>query len=520
MNTEVAAATPETRAPLSEALPASARLHEFEVRGVIGVGGFGIVYRAWDHTLEREVALKEYLPLSLAGRGDSSTVALRAPSHGEAFAMGLRSFVDEARLLARFDHPALVKVHRFWEGGGTAYMVMQLYRGRTLRDCRKSMTSPPDAAKCMQIIEPLLSGLEQLHRDGVYHRDIAPDNILVGDDGVPVLLDFGAARRVISSAQALTAILKPSFAPLEQYGDAPAMRQGPWTDLYALGATLHYFLTGQAPPSAASRVLYDEYVPLAQRGSPGCPTAFLEAIDWTLALHPRDRPQDVAAWRGALRGRNPVPAAVSAPASAPSAVQHAATAAIEPTVRLASTVRFEPSRAEVAKPARDLSRQPRAVTVAAAQSPREWVWTAKVCGVAFLTLLTSTSLSTMDLFAGTFLVHDSLSAAHLMRMLGAVGALSIMCWLSERAYRQFAVKSRKTTYMARLWRRTAALFALPCGYAAVLPLLESFRESTPYAVFNWAFILASIAAAGWVTLSIFQPAAAPAPRESTLAHVD
>ena len=119
------------------------RLHEFELRGVIGVGGFGIVYRAFDHSLEREVAIKEYMPSALAGRSGKHQVSLLSASHSETFALGLSSFVNEARLLARFDHPSLVKVHRFWEDNGTAYMVMPLYRGITLRSLRQQLRRLP-----------------------------------------------------------------------------------------------------------------------------------------------------------------------------------------------------------------------------------------------------------------------------------------------------------------------------------------------------------------------------------------
>ena len=235
------------------ALPVGHRLHEFELQGVIGIGGFGIVYRAFDHSLQRAVAIKEYMPSTLAGRTSRQQGSLLSQSHAETFAIGLASFVNEARLLARFDHPSLLKVHRFWEDNGTAYMAMPLYRGRTLRQWRQALQGAPDEAWLRKVLDRLLGALEVMHREAVYHRDIAPDNILVGDDGAPVLLDFGAARRVISDrSQTLTAILKPSYAPLEQYAESTGMRQGPWTDFYALGATLHFLITGRPPMAATS----------------------------------------------------------------------------------------------------------------------------------------------------------------------------------------------------------------------------------------------------------------------------
>ncbi len=292
-----------------DALPIGTRLAEFEIRSVLGAGGFGIVYLAWDHALEREVALKEYMPVTLAGRGPGHRVTIRAASHEETFAMGLRSFVNEARLLARFDHPSLVKVFRFWEDNGTAYMAMPMYHGRTLRQVRQAMApGSPGEAWARALIDPMLGALERLHREDVYHRDIAPDNIVLSDEGQAVLLDFGAARRVIGDrSHALTAILKPHFAPIEQYADVAAMRQGPWTDLYGLAATVYYLLTGQPPLPAAARALHDELPPLARLQPAGCSPSFLQAVDWAMAVRPQERPQSVALWRDVLEGRMAVP---------------------------------------------------------------------------------------------------------------------------------------------------------------------------------------------------------------------
>jgi serine/threonine protein kinase len=302
------AVPPTLSADAPAALPAGTRVAEFEVRRLLGSGGFGIVYLAWDHALEREVALKEYMPGTLAGRGTGLQVSVRSSSTADSFALGLRSFINEARLLARFDHPSLVKVYRFWEDNGTAYMVMPYYIGRTLRQVRQGMIVPPGEAACRRVLDALLSALDALHREGVYHRDIAPDNILLGDDGLPVLLDFGAARRVLGDrTQALTSIMKPHYAPLEQYADANAMRQGPWTDLYALGGTLYFLLTGQEPVAAASRALHDDQPRLTELRPRDCTAGFLAAIDWMLALKPPERPQSVHMLRDVLEGRIAMP---------------------------------------------------------------------------------------------------------------------------------------------------------------------------------------------------------------------
>jgi serine/threonine protein kinase len=285
------------------ALPIGTRLDEFEIRSVIGEGGFGIVYHAFDHALEREVAIKEYMPSAMAARNATMHVSVLSQGHVETFTLGLRSFVNEARLLARFDHPSLVKVHRFWEANGTAYMVMPYYRGRTLKAMRKSLSASPSEAWLRSLVEPLLGALEALHREGVYHRDIAPDNILLCEDGPPVLLDFGAARRVISDqSQALTAILKPNFAPIEQYAETEGLRQGPWTDLYALGATLHFVITGTPPQPATARAMGSQIDRLASVARRGVSGEFLRMVDWMMAPRPEDRPQSVAALRAVLGG--------------------------------------------------------------------------------------------------------------------------------------------------------------------------------------------------------------------------
>ena len=279
------------------------RLGEFEIRGLVGVGGFGIVYRAFDHDLEREVAIKEYMPGLLASRTVGGQVQARGRTHAETFEAGRRSFMLEAKMLARFDHPALVKVFRFWEGNGTAYMVMPLYTGQTLAQALKQLPGPPTETWLMGVLVPLLGALEALHSQQIFHRDVAPDNILLLRNGRPVLLDFGAARQVISDrTQTLTAILKPNYAPIEQYAEVPNLRQGPWTDLYALGAVVYASLTGKPPPPAAARTVQDDLVPLAdvaarleaehgQRYS----ATFLGAWQQTLAVRPNERPQSVQA---------------------------------------------------------------------------------------------------------------------------------------------------------------------------------------------------------------------------------
>jgi hypothetical protein len=317
----------------ASALPAGTRLGEFEISGLLGIGGFGIVYLAFDHALEREVAIKEYMPAMMAGRTETMHVSLRSQSDAETFALGLRSFVNEAKLLARFDHPALLKVYRFWEANGTAYMAMPVLKGRTLKQIRATLTEPPDEAWLRGMLDPLLGAIEHLHNAGVYHRDIAPDNIQIEPDGHPVLVDFGAARRVITDkTQTLTAILKPAYAPIEQYAEVASVKQGPWTDLYALGATLHYMLLGRPPSPATTRAVHDDVQPLAQQALPGCRPEFLAAIDWMLNPRPVDRPQSVAALREVLDGMSALPFAATQAAGMAQATAQAAPAAWDRTL--------------------------------------------------------------------------------------------------------------------------------------------------------------------------------------------
>lgn len=285
-------------------LPVGSRLAEFEITRIIGQGGFGVVYEAWDHTLERVVAIKEYLPSSLSTRqGDGSVVPL-SERHRETFDLGMRSFINEARLLAQFDHPSLLKVYRFWQERGTTYMVMPFYRGDTLRQALVSIPAGVDEAWLVRIMDGVTQALGVMHGANCYHRDIAPDNIiLLEGSGRPVVLDFGAARRVITDkTQAITVILKPGYAPIEQYAEMPDMSQGAWTDVYALAAVMHVAVCGRAPPPSVARLLSDSYVPLAgneilrQRYSP----QLLAAIDAGLGVRPEARPQSMAELRAAL----------------------------------------------------------------------------------------------------------------------------------------------------------------------------------------------------------------------------
>jgi serine/threonine protein kinase len=315
------------------ALPGGTTLGEFEITGLIGEGGFGIVYLAYDHSLQRRVALKEYMPSSLAGRGAGALVAVKSERHADTFQAGLRSFINEARLLAQFDHPSLVKVYRFWESNDTAYMVMPFYQGVTLKEALRLMKSPPDEAWLKRLLAQLLEALSVIHNEQCFHRDIAPDNILIQPDGRPLLLDFGAARRVIGNmTQVLTVILKPGYAPVEQYADVAAMKQGPWTDIYALAAVVYFSITGHAPVPSVGRMISDSLVPLSETAAGLYSAAFLKAIDLALSVKSENRPPNVVELR-ALLGLNEQP-------------QHEPPALHEQTAFVASQMDGKPAASE------------------------------------------------------------------------------------------------------------------------------------------------------------------------------
>lgn len=298
------ASAPASAAPDAGLLPVGSRVAEFEITRAIGQGGFGVVYEAWDHTLERVVALKEYLPASLSTRVVDGGVVPLSERHRETFDLGMRSFINEAKLLAQFDHPSLLKVYRFWQERGTTYMVMPFYRGDTLRQALAATPAGVEEGWLLNIMDGVTQALSVMHEANCYHRDIAPDNIiLLEESGRPVVLDFGAARRVITDkTQAMTVILKPGYAPIEQYAEIPDMAQGPWTDVYALAAVMHVAVCGRSPPPSVARMMTDSYVPLLgnealqKRYSP----KLLAAIDAGLGVRPEARPQSMSELRNAL----------------------------------------------------------------------------------------------------------------------------------------------------------------------------------------------------------------------------
>ena len=283
------------------ALPQGHRLQEYELVRVLGFGGFGMTYLGFDHNLDKGVAVKEYLPDDIAARTGEYSVVPKASQFRGDFEWGLERFLDEARTLARFHHPNIIGVYRFFEAHGTAYIVMEYAEGETLSEFLKRRKTL-DEADLKAILFPILDGLEVVHGADFLHRDIKPGNIIIRDeDNSPVLLDFGAARQAIGArSRSVTSIITPGYAPIEQYSSRGD--QGPWTDIYALGAVCYHALTGDVPDDATDRVRNDPLTPVAERSVGQASAGFLEAVDLALKVDEGDRPQSVAAWRTVLEG--------------------------------------------------------------------------------------------------------------------------------------------------------------------------------------------------------------------------
>jgi hypothetical protein len=328
------AALPQYR----NALASNTTLHEYRIEQVLGAGGFGTTYLARDTHLDKQLAIKEYFPSDIAMRAAEGTVQPASSQAESDYKWGLDRFLQEARTLAKFSHPNIVRVVRYFEANGTAYMAMDYERGEPLKNLLIVNPRLPEA-QLRRLAGPLLDGLRAVHAAGFLHRDIKPDNIFVRADGTPVLIDFGSARHALGGeTRALTAILTPGYAPLEQY--APDGRQGPWTDLYALGGVFYRCVTGVQPPDAVTRMRSDTLPDGLAKAASSYSAHFLRAIAWALTLDEKKRPQNVDAWRTALLAAGG--ATQINTAAAPSVVAPAAAAAVERTMRLE---RAAPARA-------------------------------------------------------------------------------------------------------------------------------------------------------------------------------
>jgi serine/threonine protein kinase len=358
------------------ALPVGTGVGRYRITAVLGRGGFGITYRAHDAKLNREVAIKEYLPSVFAVRHDGIAVLPSSTKSAEDFAVGRERFLEEGRILAGLQRtPAIVLVHDFLEANGTAYIVMELVRGTTLEACLKAK-GPLSSREVERILWPLLDGLERVHDTGFLHRDIKPANIIIGATGEPTLIDFGASRAaMVGRTTSLTAIFTPGYAALEQFTSA---RQGPSTDIYGLAATLYHAITGQKPPNAVERVVEDALLPLAIRRLAGFSRDLLLGIDAGLAVRAGDRPQSIAAWRSILRGA----VAAGGGDTVPWRPQTDADAATEQRQEIETEKRLEPE-------AKQRAAEPKAKTVGQFEvsKARRFEWLAPLLLVVFVILM-------------------------------------------------------------------------------------------------------------------------------------
>ncbi len=252
---------------LAQLPPRTVLNNQYLLGKVLGQGGFGITYLAWDMNLERKVAVKEYFPHGLAGRSqDRTSVSIYSDKANENFAYGLSKFMEEGKTLAKFqEHPGIVSVLNFFKVNNTGYLVMEYVKGITFKEYLEQEGGKIPFETALNILMPVMDALREVHEGGLLHRDISPDNIYITEKGRIKLLDFGAARYAMGEqSKSLSLILKEGYAPVEQYQSKG--NQGPWTDVYALGATFYRAVTGVVPPQALDRLVEDEFKRPSQIG--------------------------------------------------------------------------------------------------------------------------------------------------------------------------------------------------------------------------------------------------------------
>lgn len=303
------------------ALPPGTQVLDFEFQEVLGHGGFGITYRGWNTTLRKAVAIKEYMPAGTAVRETDQTVLPRSGDDENDYNWGLERFLDEARMLARFDHPGIVRVQQFFQAYGTAYIAMEFLEGETLAAIYRAESFVGED-RLRVWLAPVLDALEQVHAAAFLHRDIKPENVMFRRDGTPVLIDFGSARAAIAMrSQNMTAIVTPGFSPIEQYSASNEAMQGPWTDIYAIGGVLYRGMTGTVPNDATDRTMEDRLEPTGRAARGRYSRSLSDAVDWALRMRTADRPQSIEEWRTILdkgrRASRPSARVVAPPAALP-----------------------------------------------------------------------------------------------------------------------------------------------------------------------------------------------------------
>lgn len=301
-----------TRAMGTQPLPLGHKLLWYTIEEVLGQGGFGLTYLATDTNLNRQVAIKEYLPSIFAYRDSDYTVSPLTGDHGDNYSWGLTSFLNEARTLAKFRHRNIVAVQTVFEEHNTAYMVMEYEHGESLDQIFKSRIDSLDQAFFENMLFPVMDGLQQIHDAGFIHRDIKPGNLYLRNDGSPVLIDFGSARQTSQQDTGeMTTLVSQGYTPLEQYssnfGD-----QGPWTDIYSFAASVYHGILGKRSEDALNRSAAllsgkpDPLKQLVEQSPPGYSSNFCHALDCALLLKPAERPQTLGQWRELFSGDSSV----------------------------------------------------------------------------------------------------------------------------------------------------------------------------------------------------------------------
>ncbi|MBB5016793.1 hypothetical protein HNQ59_000055 [Chitinivorax tropicus] len=285
-------------------LPRGYQLLNYTIVKQLSAGGFSLVYLAHDEN-DRPVAIKEYLPSSLVLRTDGDKIVATDPDKLATFRFGLKCFFEEGKTLAHIQHPNVVRVLNFFRANETVYMVMEYERGRTLqREIQLHQSVREDIIR--HVFYHMLNGLREVHLNKLLHLDIKPANIYIRRDGSPVLLDFGSARQTLTNeVKRFTPMYTPGFAAPEQYKNRENL--GPWTDIYAVGASIFACMAGFAPQAADSRVEEDKLVSAKKLWKGKYSDELLEIVDWCLHLNHLDRPQSVHALQKALSFKPQVP---------------------------------------------------------------------------------------------------------------------------------------------------------------------------------------------------------------------
>jgi serine/threonine protein kinase len=287
----------------NQPLPEGTLLQNYRILRLLAAGGFSFVYLAHDEN-EAPVAIKEYLPSTLALRVNGAAHAHMSEEDLAKFRIGMRSFFEEAGAIAHLDHPNVVRVLDFFRANDTVYLVMRYERGRSLAEHIKNRRGAPEELWVRNTFAQLLDGLREVHAHKLLHLDIKPANVYLRNDGTPLLIDFGAARQVLSAeGMKLPPTYTPGFAPPEMH--AQRERLGPWSDIYSVGATMYASLAAAAPQSADARLQNDELVPASRAFAGRYAPDLLEIVDWCLQLDHLQRPQSVLALQKALLGKKP-----------------------------------------------------------------------------------------------------------------------------------------------------------------------------------------------------------------------